>query len=184
MAHGPHLNSYQRFLRSIVITVLSIAKPIETSVTWFLTGTAAITGLLITHIESITKLVNASSLKAGLVCLVVSMVAGVFARATGISISVRIAAINELNDYFNSADAQKDMAGMAEMKIEPQDIINHLASFFSWPISWAMRRGASNGSDFLSSEKACARSLSILVILIFIQQAMALIGLFMILLGL
>lgn len=184
MPHGPHLNSQQRFIRTVVLSVLSLAKPIGDSATWFLTGAAAISGLLIANSESVTKLIAVGSFKWGLVCLVFSMLAGVIARGMSINISTRISTLNELNEYFNSVDAQKDMAGMAEMNIEPKDLVEQMQSCFSWPLNWAFRRGASKGEDFLYSEKSCARLLSKLIIVLIVQQSLALIGLLVILLGL
>jgi len=179
MNHPQHLSAEQKFLRTVMVSTFEITKPAAESATWFLTGSAAIVGLLVANADSVSKIVSIGALKGGLICLVISMMCGVIVRMLAVSIHHRIKSVEDLSAYLASEEGKNIMS---QMSIPVEQLREKMAAPFLWPLNRAMLKGA-NDKDYLRTEKACARQLSYLVRWSISQQILAGIGLLIILLG-
>jgi hypothetical protein len=71
---------------------------------WIVTGEAAFLGLIISHIESISKIISAFSLKWGIVLLVFSILCGVVAKHISMAVILMIGLTEQMYKEFNSEE--------------------------------------------------------------------------------
>jgi len=139
------------FKRLIWRSVADSSVALEQLATWFVTGIAAILALLLTHIDSVQKVVSSSGLRWGLGLLSVALLFAVVSRQLGIALSTGLAITRQLEATLQSEQGQKLMSAM---QISPRDLVAQMQEPFLWPLSAMMRKAAENGLvDYLSADK-------------------------------
>jgi hypothetical protein len=184
MQHNPNHSEEERFLRASFLGLLSGVGSLESAATWLLTGTSAMVGLMITQVESITKVINLTAFKVGLVCLALSIVAGVIARMMAWTIETRQKAMDHLISYLNSLEAKEHMRAMHAKEITRSQLSEKMTRPLLWPMSWTARRSLTRPHDPLGSEKSSVRSYCWMTLLVLIQWTFVGLGLVALLFGL
>jgi hypothetical protein len=137
MEHLRGFSPEQKFLRMTFVHATSGANLGMHQTLWVVTGEAAFLGLIISHIESISKIVSQFSLKWGIVLLVFSILCGVIAKE------------------FNSEEGQLIFSSL---KTPINDLGEKLSEPFLWPLRGYMKRRFEAGTkDFLTAEKKAVR---------------------------
>src|SRR5687767_6521986 len=96
LEHPPHLSPEQRYLRTIYLGYLSSSKPLETFVTWVLTGVAAMIALLVSNADSISKIVSHECFRSGMILLTLSLLPGVLSKNFGMGIQQGLVVVDAM----------------------------------------------------------------------------------------
>src|SRR4030065_1893360 len=181
MQYPAHLKPEHQFLRVVYAGVLTIAEPIETFSVWCITGTAAILGLLVVNIDSVSKIISASGLRWGIVLLTVSMLAGAVAKQYGIVVKLGIALIDAM---YAEIETPGGAAAMDNMTVSTEELQEQMAAPFLWPFKNIMLRAARRGAaDPIAGEKRFVKMLCVQMYASYIQMACAAAGLLLLAFG-
>lgn len=175
MQYPSHLKPEDQFLRIIFAGVSAMAEPIEVFATWCITGVAAILGLLVANLDSVSKIISAPSLRWGIVLLTSSMLAGALAKQFGIAIRRGLAMLESLYTELESPDGS---VMMESMTTSPEEMQSKMAAPFLWPINVLMLRAARRGAtDPINGEKRFVKLLCIQMYGAYAQAIFAVVGL-------
>jgi len=86
------------------------------------TGEAALLGLIISHIESISKIVAQFSLKWSIVLLVFSILCGVIAKHVSMAVVLMVGLTDEMYKEFNSEEGQMMFSNLRELNAPLSDL--------------------------------------------------------------
>lgn len=151
MEHPPHLSPEQRLLRVGLIQSTKGASIGAQQAIWIVTGEAALLGLIIAHIDSISKTISSSSLKWGIVLLLISMLCGIVAKQLGMLVETVVAVTEETYKEFNS---EQGRVIYSQLQFSPENLAEKISSPFLWPLRGYARRSFLAGvKDCLSVEK-------------------------------
>ncbi len=160
------------FKKVIWRSTLSSGTAIEQFTTWTLTGIGAIVGLLISNLDSVSKIVSLTGIKSAIVLFTLSLLAAVVSKQIGIAVTSGLETTNKTEDLLNSPEGQQLMGSMT---ISPRQLVTELAEPFLWPISvitrWSGERGL---SDYTSGDKRLVRLFCIQLYLSFTHGILAL----------
>jgi hypothetical protein len=175
MQYPPHLSSDQHLVRLTYIGVLSTAEPVGEFSTWLLTGTAAILGLIIANISSISPAIWGIGLSWGLALLTISIVAGVIAKQLGIAIRNAVALTEAL---YTELQTQEGAATLQTAGTDSETLAIELAKPFIWPFKSMMENATLMGAkDPLSGEKRLIKYFCIQLYASYLQGGLAALGL-------
>lgn len=149
---GKPITAEHIFKRIIWRSVLGIGRSMEQFTTWTITGIAAIIGLIISHLDSVSTIVGAGGLRWSLVLLTFSLLAGVVSKQVGMAVTQGLETINNLEGLLRSEDGRQLMSSMT---IEPRQLMRDIASAFVWPLSFFMRRSGEQGVQDYSTADRC-----------------------------
>ena len=136
----------ERLLRAYVSSLLSTSPAIDKFSTWLLAGIGAAATLLITNIESISRIASFENIKWALLLLIVSGLFGVLEKYLALDIQGNLSQEKSLRDILAplSADYQfrkSVIEGRAEVdgksinvKIDIKKVLNQYAALHPWPI--------------------------------------------------
>jgi hypothetical protein len=175
MQYPKHLSAEQHFQRITYLGTLSIAQPAEQFATWLITGTAAILGLIVVNIDSVSNVISNSSLRWGLTLMTLSILCGVVTRQIGIAIQRGLAMLESLHEVMNSPTGEAIRASLTT----PSDVLGkELASPFLPPFRGSILRGVERGmTDNLAAEKRFIKMFCIQLYASYAQAALGAIGL-------
>jgi hypothetical protein len=143
------------FKKLVWRSVLRLSWSMEQYTTWTITGIAAIIGLFISHLDSVSKIVSVSGLRWGLILFTLALLFGVISKQIGMAVTSGLETIAKLESFLYSSDGQHLLASMT---IDPKKLVHDLADPFLWPLSRMMRTGGIRGTqDLLSSDKRFVR---------------------------
>lgn len=152
---GQPLTAEHVFKQTIWRSTLATGAAMEQFTTWTVTGIAAIVVLLVSNIESVSKIISHCGLKAGIVLLTVSLLAGVISKQIGMAVANGLETVNRLEALLHSQGGKRLMAGMSS---EPRQLMRELSEPFLWPISILVRQGGELGvTDYTATEKRLIR---------------------------
>jgi hypothetical protein len=106
MEHLRGFSPEQKFLRMSLVYATSGANLGMQQTLWVLTGAAAFLGLIISHIETISKTISHFSLKWGIVLLVFSILCGVIAKYIAMAVVLMVGLTEQMYKEFNSEEGQ------------------------------------------------------------------------------
>ena len=148
---GKPLEPQHIFKRVMWRSMLSASGPAQYSIGWSITGIAAIAGLLISKLDTVSQAVSASGLRWGLILFAFALLFGVISRQAGLSVMNGLEMMAKIETLLQSSDGQHILGSM---KAEPRRSIEELAKPFWWPISRYLHNcGVKGITDYLSSEK-------------------------------
>ena len=181
MEHLRGLTSEQKLLRMTFVNAASGANLGMQQTLWVVTGEAAFLALIISHIESVSKIVSPCSLKWGIVLLVFSILCGVIAKHIAMAVGMMVSQIEEMYKEFNSEEGQSMLSGL---KTPINDIGEKISEPFLWPLRGYMKRSFRNGTnDFLNGEKKAVKWLCFYFYFSAAQWIPGLVGIFCFALG-
>jgi hypothetical protein len=152
-----------------------MAPPIGEFAAWCITGVAAILALIISQLESISKIVSEGGLRWGLVFLTSSMLLGAIVKQFGIALEKGLETIDSLYAELLTPEGK---AMIEAIEMPPEELHNKIAEPFLWPLKGMMSRSAKQGAvDHIAGEKRYIRLLSLQIILSFLQSVTAVVGL-------
>jgi hypothetical protein len=155
MEHLRGFSPEQKFLRMTFVHATSGANLGMHQTLWVVTGEAAFLGLIISHIESISKIVSQFSLKWGIVLLVFSILCGVIAKHISMAVVLMVGLTEQMYKEFNSEEGQLIFSSL---KTPINDLGEKLSEPFLWPLRGYMKRRFEAGTkDFLTAEKKAVR---------------------------
>ena len=155
MEHLQGFSPEQKFLRMSFVHATRGASLGMQQTLWVVTGEAAFLGLIISHIESISKIVSPCSLKLGITFLVFSILCGVIAKHIAMAVELMVGLIEQMYKEFNSEEGQAIFSGL---KTPINDIGEKISEPFLWPLRGYMKRRFQVGTkDFLTGEKKAVR---------------------------
>lgn len=175
MQFPTHLKPEQRLLRVIYVSTLTTTGAIEDFSVWCITGIAAILGLLVANINSVSNIISKSGLKWGIALLTVSMLAGALAKQLGFAIRCGVALLEALYTEIASPEGTAALEGVTD---SPEEFQRHMTEPFLWPIKGIMIRAAKRGAkDPVLGEKRFVRMLCIQIYASYVQIVCAASGL-------
>ena len=181
MEHLRGFTSEQKLLRTTFVHAASGANLGVQQTLWVVTGEAAFLGLIISHIESVSKIISPCSLKWGIVLLVFSILCGVIAKHIAMAVGTMVNLIERMYKEFNSEEGQ---LMLSELKIPISDIGEKVSEPFLWPLRGFMKRRFQAGTkDFLTGEKKAVRWLCFYIYFSAAQWILGLIGILCFALG-
>jgi hypothetical protein len=155
MEHLRGFTGEQKLLRTTFVHAASGANLGMQQTLWIVTGEAAFLGLIISHIESVSKIVSSCSLKWGIILLVFSILCGVIAKHIAMAVVMMISLIEQMYKEFNSEQGQ---LMFTEIKTPINEIAEKISEPFLWPLRGYMRRRFHAGTtDFLAGEKKAVK---------------------------
>jgi len=148
---GMTLKAEHVFLKIIWRGILSSSKATDFFTTWSITGVTAITGLLITNIDTVGQLVSRRGLLWAIILFTASILLGALSKHIGVMIVSGLMMIEQLESQMGSKQVQ-DL--MTQIITPPQQMIEEMVSPFWWPLSWWMRKKGMEGlTDPLTADK-------------------------------
>jgi len=121
---------------------------------WFITGIAAIIGLLISNLDSASLLIEFAYIKAALILLIVSLFFGLVARSYAIAAEGSVRTANRLYEVFTSPEGSKMMEDLVREGLDLSTLSKDLSEPFYGPMkSQFQKAGDAGAQDFLISEK-------------------------------
>jgi hypothetical protein len=154
---GKPLQPEHIFKRIIWRNTLAVSSKIEEFLTWTITGIAGIVGLIVSNIDSVEKIGSLESIKISILCLTLSLIAGVIAKQLGMGITNGLNTMRELEGFLSSEDGK---ILIKNLNSNPKQLIEEISSPFFWPLSSIMRKSGEKGiTDYLAAEKNLIRLL-------------------------
>jgi hypothetical protein len=155
-------------------STLELSETMEQATTWTITGIAAISGLFISNLDSMGKLVRADGLRWSLIFFTTSLVAGALSKQVGMAITKGLAMIQKIEGLLATEQGQ---ALMSQMATPPKQLIREIADPFYWPLSWMMRRSGIEGmKDYLSADKRFVRLFCAQLVFLYLHGILATAG--------
>ncbi len=181
MHYPPHLKPEENLLRLVYAGTLSIAQPVEEFAAWCVTGVAAILGLLVANLNSVSKIVSVTGLRWGIIFLVISMLAGATAKQLGIAIRKGLTLLDELYVEFDKPEGKAMLQGAS---ISPEEFQSRMAAPFLQPLRKLMLQAARNDAvDLLAAEKRLIKLFCIQIYASWVQSISAVVGILTLALG-
>lgn len=174
MEYPKHLSAEQHFQRITYIGVLSISQPAEQFASWLITGTAAILGLIVVNIDSVSNVISNESLRWGLTLMTLSILCGVITKQLGIAIQRGLTMLESLHAEMNSPIGEAIRARLST----PADVFGkELASPLLPPFRGSMLRALQEGmKDNLAAEKRLVKMFCLQLYASYAQAALGAIG--------
>jgi hypothetical protein len=158
-----------------------MAIPIGETATWVLTGEAAIIGTILANLQDVSQNMGSANLKWGISFLVLSMLAGAFAKQFGVAIQTALSGIDSIVSAMETEKGQEIQDNLAW---KPEERANEIISAHLWPMNYFMRKAFSTAStDALFGEKRLIKMLCIEMYLSNIQSIFGVIGLLLLAFG-
>ena len=149
------VNAKHVFLKIAWRSTISLSGPMDQATTWSLTGIAAILGLLISNLDSVSKLVTPDGLRWCLWLFTGSLVAGALSKQLGMAVVSGVEMLQKFEGLLQSPQGQELMNAI---EAPASQLVNEMAQPFWWPLSALMRKGGELGMrDYLSSDKRMVR---------------------------
>jgi hypothetical protein len=131
--------------------IVAIGESMEKSTTWSVAGTAAIAGLVISQLASVSIMIPVSRIRLSLLLLTASILIGAVSKQIGMAVTAGLKSTRELEELLTDEHHKKSMR---EMTITPRELAIDMAQPFLWPLSIAIRRGGIRGvTDYLAADK-------------------------------
>ena len=163
------------FLKIIWRSTLGLGESMEQATTWSMTGLAAITGLLISNLDSVGQLVSRQGLRWGLILFTGSIVIGAVSKQIGMAIGKGLVMLEKIENILSSEQGQ---ALMANMTTTPPQLVEKMAEPYFWPLSALMRKSGIKGlSDYLFSDKRFVKLFCVQMLLVNLHGLLAAAGL-------
>ncbi|MGP8197877.1 MAG: hypothetical protein ACLQU4_00055 [Limisphaerales bacterium] len=176
MEHLRGLSPEQKFLRMVFVHSTRGVNVGEQQTLWVVTGEAAFLGLIISHIESVSKIICPLSLKWGIVFLAISILCGVIAKHVAMSVQTMIILTEDIYKEFNSEQGQLILSNL---KMQLNDLAGALSKPFLWPFrSYIQRSFYAGAKDWLSAEKKAVKWLCFYIYFSVAQWLLGVAGLF------
>jgi hypothetical protein len=155
--------------------VLALGSSLEQATTWTITGLAAITGLFISNLDSISKIVTLDAVKWSLILFTCSLFVGAISKMYGMALGRGIQILINFEELLQSEDGVKLIQAMA---VNLDDLPKQLSEPFFWPISTLIRKSGEKGlDDYLSSDKKFVKMFCIQLYLNFFHWVLLVAGL-------
>ncbi len=155
MEHLRGFSPEQKLLRMTFVHATSGANLGMQQTLWVVTGEAAFLGLIISNVESISKIISQFSLKWGVVLLVFSILCGVIAKHIAMAVGMMVCLTEQMYKEFNSEEGQLIFSNL---KTPINDIGEKLSEPFLWPLRGYMKpRFHAGAKDVLTTEKKAVR---------------------------
>lgn len=132
-------------------STIEVGQALEKSTTWTLGGVAAIVAVVISNLDSVSKIASLEGIKVAVVFLTLSLLAGSMSKILGMAVAAGVNTLKQTEFLLNSESGQSLMAAMT---IEPEQLGVELADPFFWPLSSLIRKSAEQGlTDYLAADK-------------------------------
>lgn len=139
------------FKKVIWRSTIEIGDALERSTTWTIGGVAAIVGLLISNLDSVARIASLSGIKASIVLLTLSLLAGALSKQIGMAV---MAGVNTLKQTDSLLSSEAGQQLMGQMTTEPLELVREMAKPFLWPLSTFVRKGGERGlTDYVAADK-------------------------------
>jgi hypothetical protein len=176
MEHPRHFSPEQKFLRTVLVHSTSGASLGAQQTFWIITGEAAFLGLIISHIESISKIISPFSLKWGTVLIALLILCGIIAGHIAMAVQAMVGLLEQMYKEFNSEQGQ---LMLSNLKISIDDLAERLSKPFLWPLRGFMKRRVYSGAnDLLSGETKAVKWLCFYIYFAVAQWLLGIVGLF------
>ena len=143
------------FKKIVWRSCLAISARLEQNTTWSLTGVAATVALLISNLDSLSKLVSLNGIKTALVLLPLSLLAALISREVGIAVINSLETVKNLESYLLPENGEQLKSGVT---ISPSQLAREIAEPFLWPMSFIVRKAGERGAiDHLATDKRVIR---------------------------
>lgn len=143
-----------------------------------ITGTAAIIGAIIVNLAPVAATVDARSLKWGIIWLVISMLAGCFAKQCAEAFVQGIAVSDEMYAALQSEPYEHNL------EAPPDNLQDEIASGYLFPLTYLTKSSFKKGAaDPLTGEKRMMKILCITILLTWAQSGTAAAGLIVLAVG-
>lgn len=143
MEHPPYLDPEQKFLRTVFVYSTGAADYAARLTLWIVTGQAALLGLVISHIESISKIISSSALKWGTVLMTISILFGIIAKHIAVVVHLMTLQLDQMYKDFNSEEGQ---IMLSSLKTPIPDLAKKISQAFLWPLRCFFERRFIAGS--------------------------------------
>lgn len=134
-------------------TTVSISGTLEKASTWSIGGVAAISGLIISNLESVGKIVGPTSLKVALLLFTFSILFGAVSKFVGMGLAVGQKAVSRMEEFVLELQGK----GLV-LSLTLEQFGEAISAPFLWPIrnyiKWNVARSA---KDPLASDKLFVR---------------------------
>jgi hypothetical protein len=135
--------------------VVAIGETMEKSTTWTIAGVAAIAGLVIGQLASVSAMIPIDRIRLSLILLTASILIGAISKQVGMALAAGLKSIKEVEELLSD---ERYIKFMAAMTINSREFMREVAQPFLWPISVMMRRsGGRSVTDYLSADKRLVR---------------------------
>jgi hypothetical protein len=174
ITYPKYLNPEQRFLRLMYVAVCASAKPAGKQLKWIVTGNAAILGLLIANIGTVSTAMYPGNLRWGIIILVVSLLIGIVSLALAVAVTSSVEVVDAL---YNELESNSSEVMLDSVTTPPEQMNEQMYAAFVGPLKWFMRRSVNRKKgDLLGGEKESVRWLCWFVYAAAIQNVLAAIG--------
>lgn len=172
---GQPIKPEHNFKKIVWRSTLGLSESMEQSMTWSITGLAAIVGLFISNLDSVGQLVSRQGLRWSLILFTLSLISGALSKHIGMAIAKGLATLEKMEDILLSDQGQ---TLIGQMSTPTQQLIEELAAPFFWPLSTLMRRAGMRGlTDYLSADKRFIALFCIQLLLVYMHSLFAAAGL-------
>jgi hypothetical protein len=152
---GNPLEPEHIFKRVLWRSTHGVGSALEQSTTWTITGVAAIVGLFVANLNSVSDIVSLGGIRWSLILFAFSILAGAVSKQLGMAVQSGISTMTQVESLLASEAGQQLMN---DMQIEPQQLMSEIGEPFVWPLNELMRRAGVRGlHDYLSSDKRMVR---------------------------
>jgi hypothetical protein len=139
------------FKRMVWRSILGFSGTLAQLTNWTITGVAAIAGLVISNLDSVSATVTQFGLKWGLLLFALALISGVLSKQYGMAVAVGLETISKMEAMMFSPEGRQLLSGMST---PPKKMMDELAEPFWWPISIYMKAaGVSGTKDYLAADK-------------------------------
>lgn len=171
-----------RFLHIMLRAICRGAGPAGVLSQWLATGTAAVLALLIGNLQHLTAVLREGNLRAGILVLVISLLAGVAATVLAIAVRNSTEVSEQLLAEFATPESQMLLAEARDLWPNiRREMLKPMFGPIKWAFKWGLDRG---GADPLAGYKSNIRLLSIFSCLAVAQYLTALVGIAILAIGL
>jgi|GEM_PF-972310 hypothetical protein len=139
------------FKKIVWRSTLALGSSLEQATTWTITGLAAIIGLFISKLDSVSRIVTPWGLRWSLILFACSLFVGAMSKLIGMAVENGLQTLQNMERLLESEEGAKLMQAMT---VKPDELPEQLAKPFLWPISTLMLKGGQKGlDDYLSPDK-------------------------------
>lgn len=162
----------QDFKKIVWRSIIDSGQSTELYTIWSIGGVAVIVGLLITNLESISKIVPVEGIKISIILFVLSLLAGAISKQVGMAVSSGVNTLREMESLLESKAGQELVS---QIKAEPTELVRDFSRPFIWPMSIMVCRAAEKGiEDQLTEDKRFIKMFSLQIIFNMIHNLLAL----------
>ena len=103
---GKPLQPEHLFKRIAWHNILAVSGAIEQFITWTITGIAAIVGLIISNVNSVSNIISLEDLRIAIILFTMSLLSGVLSKMFGVAVSNGLKTTDKIDNFFKSDEGK------------------------------------------------------------------------------